>query len=365
MSRASKLLALLGICAALVSVAPASAQPRDLLPVDPGPSIGLRTENSWKSKLLHPLPQLLRSEFKSSNRWTLVDAATWKNPGTGSLGWFMANCVDVPTADTTTTQAQVDHIFAVKDLGKKKKASWKGSDQAFLEWYADQVVRQKVDSYYVGNCSEIASVEFKIMCTDPRYGGLEVFRVTNGGHAFALVTIPGTKHHYIVDGWGAGGGFVGPVTSTKSNTLVDRFGNTPSGPANYGGQINFIGKCTNPHPPYSVPLRPGRPRLKAKTPNSLSLCWPAVAATGGSPISEYRLQQAQAGTSTWTEIYRGSERKFTATAHPYDNGTAVKFKTGQAYKYRVEAKNAVGWSPVGPTKTFGTGEARTFSAPCD
>jgi subtilisin family serine protease len=81
---------------------------------------------------------------------------------------------------------------------------------------------------------------------------------------------------------------------------------------------------------------PGRPSGVAATgvDEAVELSWSPPANTGGSPLTEYRVQYRPAGTSAWFEAPGGPFTSPAATIPGLTNGTT--------YEFRVAAVNAVG-----------------------
>ena len=78
------------------------------------------------------------------------------------------------------------------------------------------------------------------------------------------------------------------------------------------------------------------------------LDWAAPASDGGSPITDYIIEQAPAGGSVWTVLNDGTSTTTSYLVTGLTNGTG--------YQFRVSAHNAVG---DGPTTTPVTATPRT------
>ncbi len=122
---------------------------------------------------------------------------------------------------------------------------------------------------------------------------------------------------------------------------------TPAG-ANAGATFiaNQAGRVLDGHivTPPAGQARPAAPRsLTAAVGNgvgsgSVRLTWSTPSATGGVPISDYVIQRSDNGGLTWISLH-----------DPVTTGrvfTARRLTDGSTYRFRVAARNAVGWGPA-------------------
>jgi Fibronectin type III domain len=92
----------------------------------------------------------------------------------------------------------------------------------------------------------------------------------------------------------------------------------------------------------TVPTAPGTPSFSLITPTTVKVSWTASSSNGGSAITTYKLR-----------------RSISPLDSPYVDGDALNLTRnvtglvpGTAYRFKVYAGNAIGWSPASTVATL-------------
>jgi ELWxxDGT repeat protein len=157
-----------------------------------------------------------------------------------------------------------------------------------------------------------------------------------------------------------GGGTWTPVTRAASTATTATLAGLVNGTA-YRFRVSAVNALgAGPASGSSLPAIPAKPAgvptavRAVRGDRQVTLSWKAPANTGGSPITDYSVQQSTDGGKTWSAVVRPASAATSATVSGLANGVAVVL--------RVAAVNSVGRGAFTP-KTAAVVPAATAGAP--